>query len=186
MQDGATPLLYISSYKSDSHHIKDVVRQSRFFFPFFPLSFFPPPASYNARPSNYYATLAKPNAYLMPTYLHTGRRDELESRRLNPIKCLCGWCDESADAVCRAFFKLPGGGAGIVLTLTDCVAWRELRVTLFYHFYNCRYRDFGAYLYLFYTFLLLVLLSGWWLCCFSAGNTAFAVGNSFKPWPAAS
>lgn len=119
IQCGTTQQLYISSLSANQIHIttKPFLGNQGFFLRlFFPLSFFSPPASCNARLCNYYATLTKPNAYLMPAYLHTGRRGELKSRRRNPIKCLCGWCDESADGICQVFFKRPGGGAGIILT----------------------------------------------------------------------
>lgn len=118
IQDGTTQLLYISSYKSDSRHIKAVFRQSGF-FPLLSFSFFflsPPPRLLQCKSAQLLCNLD--NTQCIPDaglFTHTGRRGELKSR-WNPIKCLCAWCDESAGGVRRAFFKLLGDGGGIMLT----------------------------------------------------------------------
>lgn len=81
MQDGTTQLLYISSYKSDSRHIKAVFRQSGF-FPLLSFSFFfSPPRLLQCKTAQLLCNLD--NTQCIPDaglFTHTGRRGELKSR----------------------------------------------------------------------------------------------------------
>lgn len=93
MQDGTTQLLYISSYKSDSRHIKAVFRQSGF-FPLLSFSFFfsPPPLAMQDR-----ATIMQPwqhpmHTWCRPIYTHRStRRIEKQMKSYQMFVWLMWW-----------------------------------------------------------------------------------------------